>query len=276
MNQTILTADGTRLTYRETGQNLPDADPLIFQHGMGGELGQPQSYVGEHPARRVISMNARGHGDSDAITDPAQACFDTYADDVVALADQLGLDRFIMGGISLGAGTALNLTLRYPQRVSGLVLCRPAWIDRAQTPLNRDAYGSLARLLREFTVEEAVATFTQSALYREIFGQSRSAASSLLGQLTRVGAARNAVILECFPASSPSTNRETWRDITVPTLVIGHRDDPFHPYDIAQLHAELIPNAYLSTVPSKDADSAGFFAQIEAALDAFLADGARR
>ena len=38
---------------------------------------------------------------------------------MIALADELGLDRFVVGGISLGAGTALNLTLRYPERVAG-------------------------------------------------------------------------------------------------------------------------------------------------------------
>jgi pimeloyl-ACP methyl ester carboxylesterase len=61
----------------------------------------------------VISLNARGHAPSSDI-DPAAATFDTFADDVIALADQLELARFVVGGISLGAGTALNLAIRYP------------------------------------------------------------------------------------------------------------------------------------------------------------------
>jgi pimeloyl-ACP methyl ester carboxylesterase len=76
-------------------------------------------------------MNARGHAPSNDI-DPAKATFDTFADDVIALADQLELARFVVGGISLGAATALNLAIRYPRRVTALVLCRPAWLDRPQ------------------------------------------------------------------------------------------------------------------------------------------------
>ena len=46
----------------------------------------------------------------------------------------------------------------------------------------------------------------------------------------------------------------------MPTLVIGHHDDPFHPYEIAQAHTDTIPGATLRTVPSKDADAARFAA----------------
>jgi pimeloyl-ACP methyl ester carboxylesterase len=110
--------------------------PFIFQHGMGGDANQPLSYIGDAPPSPVISLNARGHSPSTDI-DPATASFEVFADDVIALADHLRLARFIIGGISLGAGTALNLSIRYPDRVTTLVLCRPAWLDRPQIPLPR-------------------------------------------------------------------------------------------------------------------------------------------
>ena len=53
----------------------------------------------------MISLNARGHSPSTDIN-AAAASFEVFADDVIALADHLGLVRFIIGGISLGAGTA--------------------------------------------------------------------------------------------------------------------------------------------------------------------------
>ena len=56
----------------------------------------------------------------------------------------------------------------------------------------------------------------------------------------------------------------------MPTLVIGHRDDPFHPYAIAQAYAGAIPSARLCTVPSKDADPEAFTHQIRSALHTFL------
>jgi hypothetical protein len=58
--------------------------------------------------------------------------------------------------------------------------------------------------------------------------------------------------------------------LDIPTLVIGHHDDPFHPYEIAQAHTDTIPGATLRTVPSKDADAARFAADIRTALHNFL------
>jgi pimeloyl-ACP methyl ester carboxylesterase len=107
----------------------------------------------------VISLNARGHAPSSDI-DPAAATFDTFADDVIALADQLELARFVVGGISLGAGTALNLAIRYPGRVIALALCRPAWLDRPQAEFNRHAYTEIADLLEVYTTETAAARYT--------------------------------------------------------------------------------------------------------------------
>ena len=110
--------------------------PFIFQHGMEGDANQPLSYIGAAAPTPVISLNARGHSPSTDI-DSATASFEVFAADVIALADHLRLARFIIGGISLGAGTALNLAIRYPDRVTALVLCRPAWLDRPQIPLPR-------------------------------------------------------------------------------------------------------------------------------------------
>jgi pimeloyl-ACP methyl ester carboxylesterase len=275
MNETLI-IDGARLRYRQAKSDCSSGDPLIFQHGMGGDLTQPMKYVGENPAGRVISLNARGHGDSDPISNLAQATFDTYADDVIALANHLDIDRFVIGGISLGAGTAINLTVRYPERVSGLILCRPAWADHPQTDFIRDTFAYLATLLRGAPVDEALATFIASPTYRHVLAQSPSAAESLVGQLTRTGAVENLMILNRFPSSSPTTDRRQWKHVTVPTLVIGHRDDPFHAYDIAQLYAEIIPSAQLATVPSKDRDTTGFFAQITNAINDYLANRTQR
>ncbi len=284
MTGQLQVGDGATLTYRTRPAAPGGSDllPFVFQHGMGGDTDQPLGYVGDRPPVPVVCLSARGHAPSDDLTDPAAATFDRFADDVIALADELGLDRFVIGGISLGAGTALNLATRHPDRVAALVLCRPAWLDHPQAEPNQAAYREIADLLDgaadddAATLDTLAASYREAGTYRQVQAGAPAAAASLLGQITRPRARQNTLLLRSFPAISPTADAATWARISVPTLVIGHRDDPFHPYEIAENYATAIPTADLVTVPSKDADPAGFSQQTRTALHAFLTENSRR
>jgi pimeloyl-ACP methyl ester carboxylesterase len=267
--------DQTELGVEETGSRLPGGETLIFQHGMGGEAGQPLGYLAGQAPVRVVAVNSRGHGNSrDARVGDCR--FDVAADDVVAVADRLHLARFAVGGISLGAGVALNIAVRYRERVSALVLCRPAWLDQPQPPETRQVYETIAELLDSAaSADAALEEFTGTSLYRQVLGASPAAAESLRHQITRPGAVANTAVLRGFPADRPTDSAAAWAEVTVPVLVIGHHDDPFHPYSIAQAYASGMPRSRLVTVPSKDADRAGFAAQIRASISGFLAGRGR-
>ncbi|TGP68130.1 alpha/beta fold hydrolase, partial [bacterium M00.F.Ca.ET.227.01.1.1] len=84
-----------------------------------------------------------------------------FADDVMNAADAAGMERFVAGGISMGAAIALHLAARHPDRVSGLVLVRPAWtFDVA--PQNMQPYVEVAELIRRLPLAEARAAFASS------------------------------------------------------------------------------------------------------------------
>ena len=168
---------GASLVYQTIDAAGGGSMPFMFQHGLGGDANQPLGYIGDAPPSPVISLNARGHAPSSDI-DPAAATFDTFADDVIALADQLELARFIVGGISLGAGTALNLAIRYPDRVAALVLCRPAWLDRPQAEFNQHAYAEIADLLEDYPPESAAARYIQTRTYQTVRSISPAAAKA--------------------------------------------------------------------------------------------------
>ena len=267
---TILLPGGARLSVQEAAPRDPAGDPFIFQHGMGGDTAQPLGYLGGEAPGRVVAVDARGHGDSSDAKE-GDCRFDAAADDVLAAADHFQLPRFAVGGISLGAGTAINIAVRYPERVSALVLCRPAWLDRPQDPWNRHVYQTIAGLLESSdTAGTALGEFTRTPAYQQVLAASPSAAESLRHQVTRPRAAANSAVLRGFPADRPTTSAACWAGITIPVLVIGHRDDPFHPYAIAEAYARAIPRAELVTVPSKDADSTRFTRQIRAGINDFL------
>lgn len=69
-------------------------------------------------AHRVVRWDAPGHG---ASTAPAQPTAET-ADELLALLDHLRIERTILVGFSMGAGTAAAFAIRHPRRVERLVL----------------------------------------------------------------------------------------------------------------------------------------------------------
>lgn len=261
--------DGARLEY-EIRPGAGSRGAFVFQHGMGGDRRQPLGYVRAPLDLDLVAMDARGHGDSSDVVGIGRCSFDAYADDVIALADHLGLGRIVLGGISLGAAVALNAAIRHPDRIAALVLCRPAWSETPQASLNRDAYTQIADLLDGCSTDEALDAFVAGPIHGEVESRSADAAQSLRHQIIRPRAAVNAEVLRRFPVSSPAPDPAAWSAIAVPTLVIGHRDDPFHPWPIAQATAARIDGARLVEVTSKDRDPGRFAVQIDAAIHDFL------
>ncbi len=73
-------------------------------------------------AHRIVRWDARGHGDSDGAATADEYRWDNLARDLVALADSLGVERFVAGGVSMGAATALHAAVTAASRIDGLVL----------------------------------------------------------------------------------------------------------------------------------------------------------
>jgi len=75
---------------------------------------------------RVIAYDGPGNGRSDRVTDPKRYSADAYADDALAVLDQCGADRAVVVGLSLGAGYAVRLARRAPDRVLAIAMIGPA------------------------------------------------------------------------------------------------------------------------------------------------------
>lgn len=93
--------------------------PLVLLHGGRMDRSMWDALMSHLAARhRVVRWDARGHG---ASTAPAAPGADT-AEDLRLLLDSLGIRRAAIAGFSMGSGTAAHFVLRYPERVSRLIL----------------------------------------------------------------------------------------------------------------------------------------------------------
>ena len=116
-----VTVEGATLS----GEQRGDAPALIFVHGMAGDRHEWDRLIGELPPDvSYLNYDLRGFGASPAQEDVVYS----HADDLLALLDELGIERIALVGLSMGGGGALNFALSHPERVSRLILISPAMV----------------------------------------------------------------------------------------------------------------------------------------------------
>ena len=104
-------------------EEFGDGPPLFLLHGFTGSSATWAPIGGDFTRRhRVIAIDLIGHGATSAPADPSRYAFEQAVDDLVEIADQLGAVRASWLGYSMGGRLALGLALRYPHRVSSLIL----------------------------------------------------------------------------------------------------------------------------------------------------------
>lgn len=101
-------------------ETLGTGRPLVLIHGALMTV----SMLNDYPAllaasRQVIAVELQGHGHTRDIDRPLR--YELLADDIAALLDHLGLPQADLFGYSLGAGVALQVAIRHPQRVGRVV-----------------------------------------------------------------------------------------------------------------------------------------------------------
>lgn len=121
----VTTPDGVDLSYRLEGSTSPDAPLVVLCNSILTEWGIWDDFVAaflrQNPGHRVLRYHTRGRESgcgSEAVT------VDLLASDVVALLDALRVKKAAsVMGVSLGGATALNVALRYPDRVATFMAC---------------------------------------------------------------------------------------------------------------------------------------------------------
>ncbi len=225
---------------------LGEGEPFVFQHGLGSDLNQPQNLLGELQGIRLISMDCPGHGAS-ALDDVPPPSFQYYADRLLHLLNELAVERAIFGGISMGSGIALNIALRFPEKVKGLVLVRPAWLD-SSSPENLSILLEAAQWIGK---ENGKTHFEQNADFQKIQKLLPKAAASILGVFAPTQRAEIPLVLEKMVNDRPFTSLEALTKIKQPCLIIGNENDPLHPFEMAEKIHQYIAGSELIKVPSR-------------------------
>ena len=256
--------DGVVFHFRDRGAGVP----LVFQHGLGADGQQTFDILEGLGGARLLTLDTRAHGRTKPIGPIAKISLRQSSEDLAALLDRLSIDVAVVGGISMGAAIAQCFVSRYPAKVAGLILSRPAWLDRPAPP-NLRLYGVIADLIRRYGPRQGLVEFLQTPQYRSLT-KYPSTAQSLVDQFREARAEEAVARLERIPTDTPIRNRREWRAVEVPALVLACERDPIHPYEYATELAAAIPNVTLCELTPKDVSREDHAADTRRAIANFL------
>ena len=237
-------ADGTRIAVASIGVGPPLLRAAHWLSHVEHDLDSPvwRPWLRELSRRHAyIRYDQRGCGLSDRSFDVLT--LDALVDDLEAVVDQLGLDRFPLFGMSQGSAVAISYAHRHPQKVSHLVLvgayARGA-LRRAANEIERLEAQTLVNLIR-------VGWGRDNDAFRQVFTnqylpEGTATQHRWWNDLERLTATPEmaARTLEMFHHIDISDRAAALR---VPTLVMHVRRDARVPFDEGRRLAALIPGA---------------------------------
>ncbi|HYM55440.1 MAG TPA: alpha/beta fold hydrolase [Solirubrobacteraceae bacterium] len=225
-----------------TARSAPvDGRPLILLHGLllSQEMHRPLAEDLAALGNRVITVDLLGHGHSDRPRDMWRYSMAFFGEQVVALMDHLQIERAVVMGTSLGANAALEVAAARPERLQGLVIEMPV-LDNGLLPSALTFTPLLVALTFGEPAMKLLARVTR-AIPRRLLPHYGNVILDLVRQEPGPGGA----LLQGLFFGRIAPPRSERRTFQVPTLVLGHRRDPVHPFSDAGMLAEEMPNARL-------------------------------
>jgi pimeloyl-ACP methyl ester carboxylesterase len=264
---------GVDLAVQADGDPASTAPALVLAHG----LSATRRYV-VHGSRllpragyRVIAYDARGHGESAPAPERGGYEYSDLVADLGRLLDELGLERVVLAGASMGAATALAFAVEHPERVAALVQITPAHLGLPRTDehelarwdaladgLEREGPAGFLRVYGEPPVEQRFRKLVREAIRQRLERHAHpDAVADAIRVVVRSRAFDGVLALE---------------RVAAPTLVVASRDelDPEHPIEVAELYCEHIEGAELVTEEPGSSPLAWRGAALSRAMDQFL------
>ena len=244
-----------------------EGENFVFMHGLGADRRQTLSALSGLSGVRLICLDMPGHGETAGGDFPYS--FSAFADVAIALLDTLSIDAAIFGGISMGAGISLQVALRAPQRVKGLVLVRPAWLNDVRPP-NLGIIETLGLWIENEGLATAEAKLGQDVSYQHELKSNPACAASIAGLLTRPQARESCKVLSALVQDAPFGHMQDLEKVNQPAIVIGNDGDPLHPADLAQTLAQQLPHGHYRHVASRYLETEQHHRDLNQAVQQFL------
>jgi len=228
--------EGHRIVYDEYGEGdrvIVLIHGLLMNSSMFERLGPALAERGN----RVVCINLLGHGPSGGPHELPYYSMSSFADQVAALLDHLGLEEAVIGGTSLGANVSLEFASRTPERARALFMEMPV-LENALLAVAVIFTPIMALLQLGGPLLRLTAIATRSVPRSNYY-------LDLLLDFVRRDPSRSADVLQGLLLGRTAPIPKERQQMENPALVIGHPSDPLHPFSDADMVVREMPNARL-------------------------------
>jgi pimeloyl-ACP methyl ester carboxylesterase len=236
---------GMQVHLRDEGPR-GDPTPIVLLHGTGASLHTWDGWTAELTReRRVIRFDLPGFGLTGPTPDDVYT-IESYVDTVLAVADTLGVSRFVLAGNSLGGYVAWTTAALHPQRVDRLIL-----IDSAGYPYQSQSVPLAFRIARtpviNVLMRDVLPRGVVERSLRDVYGDPSKVTPGLVDRYfelaTRAG--NRAALVARFDQTTPGSLAERVPAIQAPTLILWGGKDRLIPLEFGHRFARDIHDSRL-------------------------------
>ena len=232
--------DGISLHYLDEGAG----EPVVLVHGfpLSAEMWKPQR-AALSASHRVLTPDLRGHGRSDP--PHGAASIGMYADDIVAILDELGVGQATVAGLSMGGYVVMALLRRHPERVRGVMLMS------TKAPGDNDAGKQGRNDMIRLAEDEGAAAVAEKLLPKLLTERTRAENAELVEfvRTMMAGTSVEGIVGALHALRDRPDSTETLAALTLPALVLaGANDDLMPPAEAERIH-DAIAGSELEIVP---------------------------
>ena len=232
--------DGARIYYQVQGEGAPMM--LIHGYPLNSGLFRDNVSALAEAGYQVVTPDLRGFGQSEA--PDGSATIQIYAEDMLAVMDELGIDQTVALGMSMGGWTLFEMYAQAPERFTGLV-----FNDTAAVPAPT-AEAALWRGVGQQAEESGVDTVVPFLIKDMFTGETRTNNTELVDYL---GGLMSEASVNGFQGGGEALavredNTDVYASITVPTLILFGIEDTLTPVALANAMNDAIADSTLEII----------------------------
>lgn len=259
--------EGVQIHYEVQGQG----EPLLLQHGLTAnaqvwhQAGWVEALKNDY---QLIIVDARGHGQSQKLTNSEQYAFEYMAADIVAILDQLAIEKTHFFGYSMGGYVGLSLAQHFGGRLKSLIVG-----GAAPSGFSGSSRKPLEELLERLKFGAAAGGDAFVKRLIELFGELSPVIEARYRAATTLDFQAYVAALTAF-LDTPIDYGDTVKSISIPLLFYIGDIDHFYK-EFIKRGPEMYPEAQFVILPGLD--HPGAFYQIESGFSTvsqFLASAA--